>query len=408
MRSTRSLPQRWRRPGRRRLVYLLAALCALVPITTIAAEILRDDTIVISAPIDDDVYLFGADIRIDSSVSGDVTAFGARIRITGDVDGSVLVSAAEVYILGDVGGNLVIAARTVTITGDIGQSVRVVAGKLSIHGSTIGGDLVAAVSELMVDTESPVGGDVRLRAGNTELLGGVAGEIRGSADKLDVGGAVGGAIDVRVERLRFVRTAVVASPIRYTSDREYLLQRDALVTGVATRVEPDHPSLEDRIGRTIIFVVFRFIWAFGLGLFLLRVAPDFLDRTARTLRVRPVGSLGYGLLAALAGPLAIMFALITVIGLPVALVMLALFILALYASQIIVALVIGNLLATRTATFSSEFPEPCDVRHWPRAGRQRPLVANRQLVRHRLCAHRYRRSRRARADRQLAACDRRG
>lgn len=348
MRTRCSRSHRWWRLSQRQATLLAVLAFTLIPISAFAAEILTEETIVVSAPIDDDLYLFGADIVVNAHVSGDVTAFGARVRIHGDVAGSVFVTSSEVYIHGDVGGSVVVAARSVTVTGNVGHAVRVVASDLDVHGSRISGDLVAAASTVDVDEQSPIGGDVRLRAGDTELLGGVVGDVRGSTDDLSIGGTVGGTIDARVDRLRFTSTAVVDAPFRYTSDQEYLIHRDARVSGAATRLTPERPSVEERIGRTVVFIVFRFAWAFALGLFLLRVAPDFLRQTANTLMTRPGRSVGFGMLALIAAPLTIVFLMITVIGLPVALVLLGVFLLALYASQIVVGLAVGNAITKRS------------------------------------------------------------
>jgi len=336
------------------LVLLAVALVALVPISAVAADILTDETIVISAPVDDDLYLYGADIRVDSNVTGDVTAFGARVRIAGDVGGSVFIAAAEVYVFGDVGGSVVVASRSLLITGNVGHAVRAVTRELDVRGARIDGDLVVAASEVFVDAQSPVASDVRLRSGAAELLGGVGGEVRGSADALILGGLVEGAIDVRVEQLRFEDSAIVTSPVRYTSNHEYLVQRGASISGEATRITPDSPSIEQRFGRTIVFIVFRFGWAFMLALFLLRIAPDVLRRSASTLIERPGRSAGFGLLALFVAPITIVFLLVSVIGLPIAIVLSGMLLLTLYASQIVVGAVVGSMLVGRSWRPSSD------------------------------------------------------
>jgi hypothetical protein len=291
------------------------------------------------------VYAFGAQVTIDADIDGDVIATAAEIHINGNVTGSVYLAAFSIVIRGNVGGVVMVTGSDVTIIGDVGDTVRVAASDLEIEGSTIGGDLVAAASDIDLDDASSIGGEVVVRGSNVVLEGDVAGEIRGRADSLEVGGEVGGPIDVHVGTLRFVDGARVTQPVNYTSDREVLVDGGTFVTAEMTRLEPDHPTLGERILSSAVWAVFRFLWAFALGLFLLRVAPQLLHRTADIVRRRPFPSLGWGFIGIIGIPLTIVFLMVSVIGLPVALVVLVGFVLALYASQIVLALIIGRSIA---------------------------------------------------------------
>lgn len=334
---------------------MFASVLALAPAFALAAEIVSGEDVTISSPVADDVYVFGARITIDADIDGDVIATAAEVSINGNVTGSVYLAAFSVDIRGDVGGVAMVTASDVTISGDVGGSVRVIASTVEIDSSTIGGDLVGAVTDVEMDDASTVRGDVVLRASSAELDGDVGGEIRGTVESLEVGGAVGGPIDVHVGNLRFTEGARVTQPVRYTSEREVLVDGGTFVTGELTRVEPDHPTLGERILSEAVWAVFRYVWALALGVFLLRVAPRLVRRSAEIIRQRPFSALGWGVLGIIGVPLAIVALMITVVGLPVALVVLAGFILALYASQIVVAMIVGQYLAPRAWRTSERF-----------------------------------------------------
>jgi len=150
---------------------------------------------------------------------------------------------------------------------------------------------------------------------------------------------------VHVGTLRFTEGAVITQPVLYTSDREVLVDGGTQITGELTRIPPHHPSVQDRIMLSLLWAIFRFAWAFVLGMFLLRVAPDLVLRTSEVVRRRPFPSLGWGFLGIFAIPILIAVLLITVVAIPLALVLLGGFLLALYASQIVLAMLVGRIIA---------------------------------------------------------------
>jgi hypothetical protein len=334
------------RQSRRRPLLLAAVVLALVPATAVAAEVTRGDTIIITSPVDDDLYAFGSDVIVDADVSGDITVMAARVRIFGDIGGSVYATAATVTIDGDVGGTIMTLSATVTVRGTVGHALRSIASEVRVDGGQLDGDLVAAASTVRADAQSRIGGDLWLRASDVRVDAEIGGRVRGGADEWRLGGAVDGPIDVRAGTLRFADGAVISRPVRYVSDYEVLIDGGTTVTAELTRVEPDHLSVAERAERTILFIVVRYFWALSLGLFLLRFAARQLTAASDALRDRPLGALWRGGLALVGVPIAILALLITVIGLPVALLVLAGFLFTLYASQIIVGVVVGRALTT--------------------------------------------------------------
>jgi cytoskeletal protein CcmA (bactofilin family) len=338
------IPRVVRRAGRRRLL-LLAALLALIPLTASAAEMMSGDTVIITSPVSDDLYLFGSDVHVVADIDGDIVAVGARVRIDGDVTGSIYATGAEVSVTGNVGGTVMAMAANVSVRGDVGHSLRVVSSDLTVSDAVISRDLVAAATTVEVDERSRIEGDVRLRSTTVELSAPIGGDVRGSADTWRIGNRVTGRIRIDAGRLRFVEGAVISQPVEYTSDREVLIDGGTTVTADLIRHEPDHPTATERLTVTMLFATFRYLWALALGLFLLWVIPSLVLGAGDTLRLRPIGSLGWGALGMLGIPLLVVVLLLSVIGLPVGLVLLASFILVLYASQIVVGIVIGQVLA---------------------------------------------------------------
>lgn len=328
-------------PRLRRRLVILALVVALVPATAMAAEIITGDGIVITEPVNGDLYLLGSDVIIDAPVDGDVIAAAGRVVIHSSVSGSVHALAGEVIIDGDVGGSVMAAGGTTIVKGHIGHAVRVAATELDIQRATIDGDLVVAATRITLDDQSTVHGEILMRVADAELAGSIEGGIRGSARNLRVSGVIGAASDIRVNSLRFMPGAVVSEPFAYTSDHEMLVDGGTSITGAVTRTPPDHRTPGETIARSLLFALFRFGWALATGWLLLRVMPDAVIGISETLRLAPARSLLWGLLTLFAAPIAAFVVAITVIGIPIALIMLACYVFALYASQIVVGMVIG-------------------------------------------------------------------
>lgn len=240
-----------------------------------------------------------------------------------------------------------VAASTVTIAGEIGHAVRVAASEIDIRMSVITGDLVVAASQIRVDASSTVRGEILLRTSNALVDGRVVGGIRGRTGLLRVGSQIDGPIDIRVDTLRFAPGAIITKPVTYTSDHEMLVDGGTTITADVRRITPDHPSPGQVIANSLLFALFRFAWAFALGLLLLRTMPNVVVGVADTLRMAPGRSVGWGLLALVTTPLAAVVLAVTVVALPVAIVVLALYVFALYASQIVVGYLLGRAIAPR-------------------------------------------------------------
>lgn len=337
---------RFQRTQRRHLWIAAVALAlSFLPVTVLAAEFATGDDVVITEPVDGDLYLFGSDVYINAPVSGDVIASAARVQINADVAGSVHLVTATAVIRGNVGGSVMIAAADVLLTGDVGHAIRVVASDINVESSRIRGDAILIVGRVHLSDGSTVGGDVVLRSRQATLEGDVGGRIRGRAQTLRIGGTVDDEIRVTVDTLRFVHGAIITHPVHYVSDNEMLVDGGTTITGEVTRTAPDHPTLAETIGNSLLFAVFRFGWAFVLGLALLRVAPQAVVGISDTLRLAPGRSVGWGLLTLLGMPLVVVILAVTVIAIPLALVALALYVFALYASQIPVGYVLGRAIA---------------------------------------------------------------
>jgi len=330
----------------RLLVCGMVGLFALWPLVALAAEFHSGERVVISAPVTGDLYVYGVEASIEADVVGDVMAAAAVVHVLGDVDGNVYaLGANEVVVVGNVSGSVMVAAIQVRVYGEIGGALRVAAQRLTLSGARVGRDLAAIVSDLHIDSDSHIAGDLLIDAGNAELAGSTTGALRGDANDIRLSGPVDGSVSLRVGTLRLLEGAAIGGDLRYTSDHELLADAGVTLPANIQRTTPEHPSFAERIGTALVYAALRYGFALPFGAFLIALAPTFAQRSSETLRRRPLASLGWGALTAVAAPLALAALTLTVVGLPIAVMLSVALLVALYASQLIVALVIGALIA---------------------------------------------------------------
>lgn len=218
------------------------------------------------------------------TVSEDLQATGGTVRIEGTVDGDVQAFAGSVVVAGEITGDLETSAGTVEITG------------------SVGGDVSAA------------GGDLEIRDG-----GSVGGELQAAGGSVRVDGAVGEDAVLAADTVSLGPNAQVEGDLRY--DGELSRADGATVAGGVTRDEGIDAGPTFGFGDlpTGALAAYGVLANLVAGAVLLIAFPRFSGEIADRVADDPVRSGGFGLLAAVAVPLALLVLLVTVVGIPLSL-----------------------------------------------------------------------------------------
>ena len=166
---------------------LLAAVAALGVHSASAATFLGDDAIVIEAgeTITDNVYAFGATVRVEGTVEGDLIGAGS----------SILIAES-----GTVTGDLMAAGESISIEGTVEGDVR--SAGYAVHvapGGQVGGEFVAAGFSVGLLENTEVGNDA-IMAGYQGLVdGNLNGDLKFAGGALDITGVVDGDVDAAVD-----------------------------------------------------------------------------------------------------------------------------------------------------------------------------------------------------------------
>lgn len=193
-------------------------------------------------------------VAADETVPGNLYASGGQVRVEGTVEGDLVASGGQVTVTGAVNGDVLAGSGNVDISGQVGGDVRAGAGQVTIGGS-VEGDLAVGAGQVTIASSGRVGEDFVFGSGRTTLDGEVAGDVLGSTGNYVRRGTVGGTEDVTVRRER-----------------------------------------ERTLGDLLLAALGRFVAVLVLGALLLWLLPRVVDGAAGTLRRRPWGSLGIGIL----------------------------------------------------------------------------------------------------------------
>jgi cytoskeletal protein CcmA (bactofilin family) len=265
------------------------------------------DTVLVEGKIVGNLYMFGRSVEIRGQVDGDVIAAGQEVRISGDVTGNVLAGAESVSVSGHVRGNLYAGARNVHVEkgGEVEREVLTGSETVTVEG-TIGRSLTAGAATAVI---AGVVGRGVMFGGNKILVrsgGKIGGDIKAEVDdrnnvQVDPGASVAGKLDVTVR--------------------------------------PQASSAWARPG-TYIWELAVLAGAFLVGWLIKTAFPGFFAGTVQN--VPSWASAGFGFVALVVTPIAVVVLCITVIGIPLAVGAVFLYVAGLYLAKIFVGAYLGR------------------------------------------------------------------
>ncbi|WP_161884228.1 polymer-forming cytoskeletal protein [Deinococcus alpinitundrae] len=268
-------------------------------------------TVAKSEIIQDDLYVAGNNVQIDGTVNGDLFVGGRTVTINGEVRGNLWASG-ETLILG----------------GKVSQTARFAGSVIRVQNrASIGRDLLAAGSEVVVAPGVVIGRDVAVGSSQAQLDGRVTRNAYVGANGIEVGGVIGGNAKMAVGNTAVLtgRSMTLGDPgLRFTQGGRIAgnltLQRSdsgqaalpaGVVGGQVTYAPINGVTIQPRRNPLTSFLS-AFVGSALLGLLLFWLARPRLLGVWEKLRTAPASSLGYGALAFIGLPA---LALLGVLGL---------------------------------------------------------------------------------------------
>jgi cytoskeletal protein CcmA (bactofilin family) len=282
------------------------------------------------------------------TIAGSLLITGDEVEVEGTVAGDLVVAAERLTLRGTVEGNLYVFAREADLDGTVAGSVHLVAGRARLAGS-VGGSLVAAAENLRLAGSARVARDAAVAVHEGELDGTIARDLVLAGDRIGLRGAIG-----RDLQVLWTRRIELHDGSRVGGDLFVRLPRDGTLERAAGAVVTGEARTE-RMSRTggylahyamphfYAILALKLAAAFVFGLLLHAVAPQLFEVELRG-GGRFVRSLLYGLVFAVATPIALVVVALTLVGIPAALLGLFLYVTALYVASILVGAAVGHAL----------------------------------------------------------------
>lgn len=268
-------------------------------------------------------------IDIDGDVDGDLIAMGERISIRGAVAGNVFAVGREVVVAGKVDGSLHMACERCTLEGDVKRNV------------------YAGGQNVTVRESGRIGRDAQLFGETVHMNGKIARDLFSGAGWLELRGEVGRDATTRTERLTIADDASIGRDLdMQTRDPEQTSIASGAQIGGETRESlfehrmPGHQRAWTHAGfylRALVFLVSAFL----VGMLVHAIVPGLFSGHLST-AADFMRSLGFGFVALIATPIALVLCLVTVVGIPIGILGIFVYLTTLFISVIVVAALIGG------------------------------------------------------------------
>lgn len=324
------LLSRYRHPFRRWLLVLLIVLGSAAAVS--AREILQDSKCVVPADttVDGTLIVLCDSLRIEGTVNGDVFGVGLRTTITGRINGSVYLAGFTLRHEGTIANSLHYLGLTLAIKGLDGSALPAVGGNALVaalradleKNAQIVGSLFTAAYQWNVD--GIINGELNYWGSRLEINGIVRSPVYASVGDPGADGSqirslllpFGFDVTLSPPGLVIGPTGLLVDQLEYTGPVQGVIDGTTLSSVQFRRNTPNVPMLT----QPSTFVIYggevlrEFTALLVLGVIGWLLVPRVWQRPMITLRLRPIPSFSFGMLAfILSFPLIFMLGLMTIL-----------------------------------------------------------------------------------------------
>ncbi len=329
---------------------LIVLLVLLLPLLSIA-QFEAEEEVTISKEQNDDVYLTGGKVKINSKVDGDLVTAGGNITSRDSIKQDLIAAGGEIMIKGYVGDDIRTAGGSLTIDAEVGDDLVAAGGKIMITDETvIHGNLISCGGNLEIDGK--IKGLAKVCGGNLTLNGKIAKEATFYGGKVIINGEIRGPSKIVAETIEIGDNAKFYADVEYWAEDREVDFKDSLIKSSATFNED--LAIEDNqfswglFGVAALgFWLFYIFSAFLIILLLNALLKNWFAKAVVNLDKDVFKSLGYGIAYLIGIPLLIVVTFIMVIGIPIGLFLTTLYVFSLLFGHLVVALLITHYLNKR-------------------------------------------------------------
>ncbi|KLI62921.1 hypothetical protein AAV99_12735 [Aurantiacibacter marinus] len=303
----------------------------------------------------DMVFVSGEDLSVSTRTSDDLFAAGGTIEIVG-------ASADHLFIAGGE-----IAVRDATL-----QDLILAGGEVRLSRAVVADDLIAFGSDLFIERGFDIGDTAVLAGGNVRMEAPVGGDLRIGAGEIYVNSPIAGTARLSGDTIVLGPQARIGGDLLYRTEN-LVIEPGAVVTGRKEQLPaPDYSQPEDagrEMGRLLLFAGLSILLSYAvITIGLVLAAPGLMRSASREMQNRPWRSFGIGALFAFVVPIFALVLFMSVFGIPLG-ILITVIAIALTPIAFAVAGYCTGMIARRLATRQTEPPATRSARIlWPLLG----------------------------------------
>lgn len=289
------------------------------------------------------------------TVNHDYLAGGNTVDIEGTVNGDVYAGGGTVLVDGTVNGDILAGGGQITIKGKV-NNVRVAGGQILIDG-TVDGNVSAVGGNITIGSGAKIAGGLVGAGGQFNILGQIGKTVYLGSANVTLDSSVGSDMSVNGGRITLSPNARINGNLWYMSPNRANLESGSSIGGKVTYVPtPSNQKsslaapLAFLAGASLIFSLYKLVFAFLIGLALILLVPFYTRNTIDTIIDRPWLYLGIGILGWVITPILAILLAVTIILFPLIFVEIFAVIVFTYIGKIFFAIFLGNWILERFNT----------------------------------------------------------
>jgi len=310
---------------------LLVSACILnYPLFLSASTVKGGEKIVITEPVQGNLYIGGGEIDINAPITGDLFVGGGDLSIMDTIYRDILALGGNINLENVCHEDVRIMGGNIEIQSDVFGDLIIGGGNIDIEeGVTITGDLIIAGGH--VDFHGIVKGTTRIYAGSIDFNGIAEKEVEIKSDNIEINGSFLSDASIAVNDLTIGDNAKFSGPVNYYTKEGEISFEGTLYNGAEATYDAslentfgELDSTNSRQGRFLFFLV-RMLSSSVLITILVLLLHPFFEKIPPIIETNSLNSLGLGLLYIISVPVISIVAFASVIGIPLGLILLALY-----------------------------------------------------------------------------------
>ncbi len=301
------------------------------------------DNVTISQAVYEDLYIAGGTVTINATVHGDLVIAGGTVVINDTVTNDILAAGGNITFNGFVGDDIRCAGGNVHIYKSVSGDVVVTGGTVIIHTGATAGGLIASGGNITVDGN--IDGEARSGAGTLFLNGNISKGIDCRGGSISINGIINGFSVLSAENIIIGSRAKFYKDVRYYNKSGALDFKNSLINSEANY----DASLQMQSAKWYFLgaaTLWGILWYLGMVLVMIFMVeylfPFAMEKAGGIVAGSSLKSFGIGLLFFIAIPVAVVIALVSLVGVPVGLLLLLGYIILAILSTVITSVVAAN------------------------------------------------------------------